>query len=196
MKQSLVILAASFAGFLGGLAGARFVGTAAPSPVAQVVRARNFELLDESGAVISYWGIDEGQDVVLAFGGHWADRPGGRRRLPGNPHLGLRDPQNQLASIGVVDDFPLLQFRGEDGKPRARLLISMFGKPSLLMDDERGVRVALGIEQSDTPGPEDNDWSLLFKPDMAWIGMRSFTEKGHTYLRGGVAANKQKIKYP
>lgn len=153
MKQSLVILAASFAGFLGGLAGARFVGTAAPSPVAQVVRARNFELLDESGAVISYWGIDEGQDVVLAFGGHWADRPGGRRRLPGNPHLGLRDPQNQLASIGVVDDFPLLQFRGEDGKPRARLLISMFGKPSLLMDDERGVRVALGIEQSDTRAP-------------------------------------------
>jgi hypothetical protein len=196
MRQSALIAAALLAGFVGGIIGTRVTRTREPEHPEQVVRARSFELVDETGAVISYWGIDKGENVVLAFGGHWADRPGGRRPLRGDPHLGLRDPRNQLASIEVVGDFPLLQFRGEDGRPRARLLVSTYAKPMLLMDDEAGVRVALGVDQTDTPGPEDNDWALVFQPERVWLGMSSVREAGQTYVQGGFTVNKDKVKYP
>jgi hypothetical protein len=65
------------------------------------------------------------------------------------------------------------------------------------MEDETGPRVLLGVEQSDTPGPQDNDWVLDFSPDgRARIGM--FTEKdgGQTYVRGLFSVNRDKIKYP
>jgi hypothetical protein len=77
-----------------------------------------------------------------------------------------------------------------------RMLLSTDGKPFLLMEDETGPRVSLGIEQSDTPGPDDNDWTLTFYPERARIGM--FTEKvgGQKYVRGVFLVNKDKVKYP
>src|SRR5208337_3664760 len=47
--------------------------------------------------------------------------------------------------------------RSKNGPPRARLYLNEFEKPMLLMDDENGVRVSLGAEQSDTPSIDIND---------------------------------------
>jgi hypothetical protein len=72
----------------------------------------------------------------------------------------------------------------------------MYGKPVLLMEDETGPRVLLGVEQSDTPGPGDNDWSLAFGPERARIGMYTEKHGGQTYVRGSFAVHKDKVKYP
>jgi hypothetical protein len=194
MKQSLIIVAALAAGFVGGILGTLVTRTSEQSSTQQLVRARSFELVNGAGEAISYWGVDKSQNAVIAFGNRGL--PGGVV-LPGRPPLDLKDPDNQLASIGLQgNDMPVLKMRGADMKTRVRLLLSMYGKPFLLMEDESGPRVSLGIEQSDTPGPEDNDWSLAFYPERARIGM--YTEKvgGQTYVRGGFAVHRDKVKYP
>jgi hypothetical protein len=197
VRQILVIFLSLIAGFVGGILGTLvFRPSGQPGP-ANVVRARSFELLNEAGQAISYWGSDDGQNVVLAFG----SRPGtvlaeGAARPVKAPH-GQHNPENQLAAIGLLaNDSPFLQMRGEDGKTRVRLLLSDYAKPTLLMEDETGPRVSLGIEQSDTPGPSDNDWTLAFYPERARIGM--FTEKlaGKTYVRGIFLLDRNEVKYP
>jgi hypothetical protein len=186
-------VAALFAGFLGGIVGTRVAG-ASDKDTNQVIRARRFELVDETGHAISFWGVDQGQNAVLAFGSRGL-APGGAR--PRNTPLGLTSPDNQLAAFGLQGtDSPLLKMSGADGKTRVRMLLSTDGKPFLLMEDETGPRVSLGIEQSDTPGPGDNDWTLAFYPERARIGM--FTEKvgEQRYVRGVFLLNKDKVKYP
>ena len=115
--------------------------------------------------------------------------------MPGHPPLKLDDPHNQRAAIGVTDDSPFLEFRGANGETRARLDLSIYGKPALLMRDETGPRVLLGIDQSDTPGPQDNDWALSFYPERVWLGMHTFKEQGQTYVQGGFSVNRDKLKY-
>ena len=147
----------------------------------QVVRARRFELVNEVGEAISFWGIDKGNNAVLAFGSRGlAARSGGSGSAPSR----LENPDNQLATFGLLGtDSPALKMRGADGKTRARLYLSTDGKPFLLMEDETGPRVSLGIEQSDTPGPDDNDWTLVFYPERARIGMFTIKEAGEKYVR-------------
>ena len=152
------------------------------------VRAHSFELVNEAGQKISYWGVDKGQNAVLAFG------RGGT--IPGHPGLGLGDPHSQRAVIGLTDDSPFLMLRGPDGETRVRLLLSIYGKPVLLMEDETGPRVLLGLEQSDTPGPGDNDWALAFYPERARIGMYTVKDGKQTYVRGSFAVHEDKVKYP
>jgi hypothetical protein len=86
--------------------------------------------------------------------------------------------------------------RGSDGKTRVRFYLRDENKPMLLMEDETGPRLGLGIEQSDTPGPDDNDWSLSFLPDIARIGLHAEKHDGQMYVQGGVYVNKDKVKYP
>jgi hypothetical protein len=197
MKQLFLIVAALLAGFVGGLLGMFVVRAREQQQPGRTVRAHSFELVDEAGRTISYWGVDRGQNVVLAFG----SRPGTilaeGAATPVHAPFGLQNPQNQLASIGLLaNDSPSLTLRGADGKTRVRLYLNDWAKPDLLMEDETGPRVGLGIEQSDTPGPQDNDWTLDFYPERARIGM--FTEKsgGQTYVRGIFLLNKDKVKYP
>ncbi len=64
------------------------------------------------------------------------------------------------------------------------------------MEDETGPRLSLGVEQSDTPGPDDHDWSLVFNPDIARIGLHSEKVGGQRYIQGGVWVNKDRVKYP
>jgi hypothetical protein len=190
MKQIPMIAAALVAGFVGGILGARLARTG-DQPV---VRARNFELVDASGQAIAFWGVDKGQNAVLAFGSRGLASGGVR---PANVLPGLEEPGNQLAAFGLQgNDSPLLKMSGVDGKTRARLYLSADGKPFFLLEDETGPRVSLGIEQSDTPGPDDNDWTLAFYPERARIGM--FTEKqgGQKYIRGVFLVNRDKVKYP
>ena len=77
-----------------------------------------------------------------------------------------------------------------------QLYITDWQKPLLLMEDETGPRMGLGVNQSDTPNPEDKDWALQFLPDRAWIGMYSRREAGVDSVRGFVSVSKDKVKYP
>lgn len=196
MKQILIIGASLIAGFVGGILGTLVTHSTRQGPQEPVIRARSFELMDESGKVISYWGIDKNQYAVLAFGSYWPKgRPGGGHGS-GQPQLDLADPANQRAAFGVVDDYPFLDLRALDGKPRMRLNLSIYEKPLLWMADESGKRLALGVEHSDTPRPGDNDWFLKFKPDRAWIGMGTRSEGGQTYVQGFLGVNPDKVKSP
>jgi len=164
-----------------------------PPRTEQVIRARSFELVNEAGHPISFWGVDQGQNAVLAFGSRGLALSDAPRRVP----AGLSNPENQLAAFGLQgNDAPILTMRGADGKTRVRLLLSPDAKPTLTMEDETGPRVSLGIEQSDTPGPQDNDWTLVFGPERARIGMFTEKDNGQTYVRGIFLLNKEKVKYP
>jgi hypothetical protein len=92
-------------------------------------------------------------------------------------------------------DSPFLTFRAPDGKQRMSLDLGAFQKPLLVMEDETGPRVSLGIHQSDTPSTADNDWGLFFHPDMARIGMSSLPEGGQEYVRGFLSISKEKRKF-
>jgi hypothetical protein len=194
MKPTLTIVSALIAGFVGGMLGSRMPRGGEQRPP-QLVRARSFELVNEAGQAISYWGIDKGGNLVLTFGTRGAFEGSA---LLGRPVVDLKDIDNQLTAIGLQgNDMPLLKMHGADGKTRVRLLLSPDSKPTLTMEDETGPRVSLGIEQSDTPGPDDNDWSLVFGPNyIARIGLHSEKREGHTYVQGGVYINKEKVEYP
>jgi hypothetical protein len=69
-------------------------------------------------------------------------------------------------------------------------------KPILLMEDETGPRVRLGINHSEPPSAADDDWAVSFHPDRAWIGMFSRPEAGQAYVRGFLSISKEKLKYP
>ncbi len=194
MKTIWCTLAALIAGFAGGILGMLVVRAHEPPRSEQVIRARSFELVNEAGETISLWGVDQGGNAVLAFGSRGLALKGAR---PHGVPAGLLNPENQLAAFGLQgDDAPVLAMRGADGKTRVRLLLSPDAKPILMMEDETGPRVALGIEQSDTPGPQDNDWTLVFGPERARLGMFAEKEGGQTYVRGGLMVNKDKVKYP
>jgi hypothetical protein len=196
MKQLFLIVAALLAGFVGGILGTRVVLAHRAGRPEQMIRARSFELVNASGHTISYWGVDKGDNAVLSFASHWPVTSGGPNDPSGHPPQPLDNPHNQRMAIGVIADSPFLMLRGPDGKTRVRLYLSMYEKPFLLMEDETGPRLLLGVEQSDTPGPQDNDWSLAFYPERARIGM--YTEKigGQTYVRGSFGVQRDKVKYP
>lgn len=134
--------------------------------------------------------------MVLAFSSHWDDAPPKGGGPPDHAPGELQDPDNQRIVMGVIGDSPFLKLRGPDGKTRVRLLLSMYGKPMLLMEDETGPRASLGIDQSDTPGPQDNNWSLSFHPERALIGMYTKEVGGRKYSRGDLILNREWVKYP
>lgn len=195
MKQTLLIAAALLAGFIGGVLGTHVALTREQSRPGQAVRARSFELVDEAGQTISFWGIDKSQNAVLAFGSHWPKSLAG----PGGGHLPLPldNPHNQRATIGVTGDSAFVDLRAADGEPRMRLGLNGDDKPILWMADEHHQpRMWLGIEQSDTPGPQDVDWGLMFYPEVLRIGTRTTEVAGQTYVQGGIFVSKDKMKYP
>ena len=192
MKQIVVILGALIAGFVGGVFGTLATRTReSPIPI-QSIRARRFELVNERGQVISFWGAGENDGVILAFG----KRPSAEGNAADSTLASLVDSVNQLQAIGILgDDTPFLRMRALDKKQRLSITLSTDGKPTLLMGDAIGTRLSLGLEHSDTPGPQDNDWSLAFVPDVARIGLHSQKENGQAYVRG-VFVHTEKVKYP
>ena len=193
MKNSLSISLALLAGFAGGLLGSRVTLGSKDSPVAHVVRARSFELVDEAGKAISIWGRNKQGHTLLAFIGSEA--------IPGESQehsIGLDDPLVQRAAIGVQGIVPVLTFRGTDGKARVMLYLHDWQKPLLMMEDETGPRVALGINSWDTPTAKEDDdnWALSFLPDRAWIGLSSRKEARGRYVRGFLSIEKDGVKYP
>ncbi len=193
MKQLYLVLVALAAGFAGGIAGARLTQLQARESTPRVIRARAFELVDEKDNVLSYWGIGQNEYVILAFGNHFS------REMPaGKPesHPSLKQMQNQMLALGVQGDGPFLTLRGTDGTTRMRLYTDLWNKPSLMMDDEAGPRISLGIVRSDTPGPQDNDWALDFIPDSATIGMRVLKQNGRQYIKGFQWLKTNPVEYP
>ena len=66
-----------------------------------------------------------------------------------------------------------------------------------LLEDEKGPRVSLGIEQSDTGGPQDDDWTLDFGPESrARIGMYSERRNGEKLIYGIFSVRKDRLKVP
>ena len=196
MKQVVFIVAALLAGFVGGVVGASVMRIQEQSRPERLLRAHGFQLVDEAGRAVSYWGLDKDHNPALAFGVHWprGPAPGG---APSQAPLALDDPDNQLAAIGVVGDDPFLCFRAPDGKTRVRLYLGMFKKPVLLMEDETGPRMSLGVQGSDTPGPQDNNWGLEFIPDRAGLGMFASKLEGQTYVQGYFYVKQgDPVKYP
>lgn len=197
MNQTVVIGAAFVAGLAGGFVGARLnsIGTETPS---KVVRARSFELVNEKGQAISFWGIDRTGSLVLAFG----RRPDNIVEVegaipPGQYPPGLENPENQLTAIGLEpDDTSALWMRSWDGKLRMRMTVNVWAQPSLLMQDAISGRVFLGVEQSDTPGPQDsNHWCLSFPPTGVRIGSSTEKADGVTYVRGQFYNDQERVRY-
>jgi hypothetical protein len=197
MRQFFLVAAALIAGFVGGFAGFRVGLFCERSQPAQVLRAHSFELVDEAGQTSSYWGPDNGQQVVLAFGKMRSAASPGSRDAVAKPGNDLRDPNAQRTSIGLLgDSTPFIKFRGEDGKTRVRLYLSMYEKPFFLLEDETGPRISLGLEQSDTPSAEDDNWTLRFDPDRVSMGMITEKRGGEKYVRGFLSVHPDPVKNP
>ena len=186
MKGALLLLAAVLAGFAGGLVGRQVAGqTQTP------VRGRGFELVDGAGQVISFWGIDQSTQAVLAFGAR--GQALGGMRPKGDP-LGLRNLENQVAVFGLQgNDSPMLKMNGSEGKRRVSLMLSQESKPVLALGYQLDTGVLLGIEQSDTPGPEDNNWGLIFPPERVRISMGTKKEGDKAYVWGYSKVNGERV---
>jgi hypothetical protein len=198
MRQFLLVSASLLAGFTGGILATRMVRSSDRPEAVDIVRARSFQLVDKNGKEISFWGVDRDNNVVLAFGARpeVAAHMGRTHVRDGGPQ-GLENQRNQLAVIGLqANDSPMLQFNGADRWPRASLYLRDDGKPILLMEDETGPRVSLGLDQSDTPGPDDNDWALVFAENRAWIGTKTEQVGAEKYVRGVFGVSKERVRAP
>src|ERR1700723_1464940 len=133
-------------GFVGGIVGTLTLLHREKANIQQEVPARQFELVDEGGEVVSIWGIDHLQNPVIVF----APSGFGKEERPFEGYLGhklsLNDPDSQRVGIGLTaDGDPFFKFRGHDEKPRASLYVDSDGKPGFILSDEQTARVLLGV---------------------------------------------------
>lgn len=176
-KTILHILWVFAIGFAGGATGTIFM----KSRGGDVIRAHRFELIDSAGRTSAFLGTQEDQPVLIFVGNQ-----GG-----GNASSLL----HQRALLGVAaDGTPILQFRSETGTPSVRLYGN--AKPVLLLGNNTGVRVSLGLLQSDTPSINDDDWGLTFRPELATIGVSAVSDPQGKYYRGFVTVRKERKPFP
>jgi hypothetical protein len=190
MKPFVTLVLALSTGLVGGFIGARIAVVTERTATEQVVRARKFELVDGTGRPLSYWGIDQDNYAVLAFGWYAPGIAPGSADAPRSFSGGLANPRNQSLVLGVAGSIPFTSLRAPDGDIHLHMGLNPWGKPIVSMADETGRRLFLGVLQSDTPGMDDKDWALSFQPDMSAIGMRRRGKDGKTYegfvfLNGG-----------
>ena len=193
MTKTIITFAMSFlVGCAGGISGTLII-LHHESQIAQpVVRARSFELIDESGRAVSRWGIDQHHNPLIAFMPGDAPSSGSLAN-----DLSLDNGDTQRLAIGLTGDAnPFLTFRGDDKKPRVQLWVSEFGQPVFSLYDENSCRVTLGVRRSDTPSLNDRDWGLDFNPDRASIGMETVQQQGHSYVKGYLSVRQDKIPFP
>lgn len=146
------LILAALAGLAGGWLSSTLTPARADSP--QVIRARRFELVDESGRPIGFWGIDPPQNAaVLAF-------TGGDKEI--YALFGLRSDQS-----------PEMTLTDQYSGATARLYFGRLHKPVLKMGEPwPRTRLSLGFIESDYPGPKDDSWALVFSnPSLASIGV-------------------------
>lgn len=189
MKAAYIVITAFVGGLLGGVIVTQLNRTYPQVGSPEVIRAQQFELVDKNGATLAFWGTDENKNVVLAFAK--------TRQMSRQVQSNLKEGKNQRMSIGVLaDGSPWIGFMGTDGHPRFQLHLTEYDKPFMMLEDENGPRVALGLDQSDTHDPADDDWTLVFDPytEKATIGMIKDPITKHLY--GGLWLNGRKLKLP
>ena len=117
------------------------------APVAKVVRAAQFQVVDSQGEVRAALGL-----------------------LPdGTPSLALREKDGTLRAAlvlpGRLDGAPGLVLFDKEGKTRAGVMVLKDGSPGLFLDDkDEKVRAALGVFPDGSPGLDlrDKDGKVLW----------------------------------
>lgn len=125
-----------------------------PATVADVVRARRFEMVDTAGNVRARLEDFSGLGPQLALND---DKGQLRATLGSGPGgsvaLRLRDAKGQgRAVLSLVSDGPTLSMRDPEGREQVGLFTSSNGQSSLLMQDAAGKwRATLGLDDGGMP---------------------------------------------
>src|SRR5579872_3224584 len=140
-----------------------------------IVHASRFELTDSTGSVVAFWGIDRGNNTVLAFLPklNSGASPNGETKLSSEPAAFTQQDTNEAFAVGLMStQLPFMNLMGTDGSARALLYLTDQEKPVLHMSDGHSEgRLMLGFISSDAPARGDDEWALLFRrPDVAGIG--------------------------
>ena len=193
MKNVFVVFLAVVAGFIGGTISTHTRNVCAQQAGSGLVRATRFELTNETGQTLAFWGLDDRKNTVLAFGRR-DNTMLGRASLPGRATDDMRTYKDELAAIGMYYyGTPFIELKGSDGESRAKLYMTEFEKPMLFLRDQNTTRVSLGIDPSDTHEASDDDWSLSFYPNnRAAIGM--VVDPRQKHLTGHLWLNDKMVK--
>jgi hypothetical protein len=204
MKHLFLILAALVSGAVGGSIGTYAVLVHETGQAQRVVRAHRFELINDGGQTISFWGADPGGYVELAFG-EPQEAPASRNRSVNDAVEGTsaKDRQGrttQSIAIGLEGETkrPFLSYHGTDDQLRVLLDLDDFERPSLQMSDGKVLGLTLGSERSDTPGYRDKTerWALNFLPDeRALIGAYTKEDRAGIDVRGFFRINPARFQY-
>jgi hypothetical protein len=201
MKYLFLVLAALAAGAVGGSIGTYAVLVHERERPEQVIRAHRFELVNERGQAVSFWGAGPQGYTELAFGRpQEATTKPDKAASPTGDQLDNGDRPVTIAeqvAIGLEGgDRPFLSYEGTDHQFRVLLDLDDFERPSLWMSDGRGLGLTLGSERSDTPGIRDKTehWALDFLPESR-ARMGAYTEQkgSHRNVRGFVWINPTEL---
>jgi len=155
---------------LAAVGGLLFVG--ATEPVAKVVRAQKFEVVDSEG------NVRVGVTTAGGSAGLYVKDKDGKLRLrmgagmgltdAGQPSLSMRDKDGNLrVALSVEDDGrPMLGLSNKDGRPRVLLWVDEDGSPGLVLSDKDEKFVAM-LRVFDDVGPRlvlsDKDGKVIWK---------------------------------
>ena len=150
-RELAIVISASVSGFGGGIVSTLPQAVVAASP--QTIRATRFELVDTSGRSIAFWGIDEYDQVIIAFTG---------------------GTKSELAAFWLLSGLRGgLRLSGVDTKPRAALAVGDNERPVLGLFDYKGRgRVSLGFITADSLDPDPDTWGLVLRAPPGESGHR------------------------
>src|SRR5438270_10489294 len=119
VREPFMLTLAMCSGFVGGSIATSINPASAAAP--KSIQASRFELVDETGKPVAFWGVDtnsiDGRQVVITF---------------------IDSKQRQLATFGMLSQKgPFLKISGSDGKARATLELGWQQRPVLTMNDDK-----------------------------------------------------------
>jgi len=177
MRFLVIPATAVLAGLAGGLAPRLLTAQKSSGDRYDTIRATRIELVDESGKVRAFIGMDRERDTALVF---------------------VDDQKRERAIFGVWygSSSPKVVMRGGDGKDRIIFNLSarVDDRPTIFLRDHDSTRVSLGFDENDAPDPKDEDWAIRFSPphsyqhELASIGINRDPHddkmKGFVFVKG------------